>query len=224
MKKSNGNDIGEDLAFCIRAKKAGFKIWCDPTIPLNHIGEQEFNSKTYYDWMKEDAKKVALPYDNKIEGWMSKEELNWLYKVAKDMKDVVEIGSWKGRSTHALLTACKGIVTAIDTFKGSPGETAHKGVKNLYKDFMKNVGKFKNLKVMKMDSIKASKKFKGKADMVFLDGAHTYEAVKADIEAWLPKAGKLICGHDFQWSGVQKAVTEKLGFVHTQGTIWYKKL
>jgi len=224
MKKPNGNDIGEDLAFCIRAKKAGFKIWCDPTIPLNHIGEQEFNFKTYYDWMKEDAKKVALPYDNKIEGWMSKEELNWLYKVAGTMDSVMEIGSWKGRSTHALLSACKGTVTAIDTFKGSPSEIAHRGVKNLYKDFLKNVGSFKNLKVMKMDSRKAAKKFKGKADMVFIDGEHTYEAVKADIEAWLPKTRKLICGHDFQWPGVQEAVTEKLGMVHTLDTIWYKKL
>jgi predicted O-methyltransferase YrrM len=221
IQKPDGNDIGEDLAFCIRARKKGYKIWCDPSIPLLHIGDARFGSKDQLEIRHSEGK---IEYDNKIEGWMSKEELNWLFKVASGVKSVIEVGSWKGRSTHALLTGCKGIVTAIDHFKGSPGEVAHKGVKNIFRDFKKNVGHFKNLKVIKSNSLKAAKEFKGTAEMVFIDGAHTYEAVKADIEAWLPKATLIICGHDFQWPGVQKAVTEKFGFVHTQDTIWYKKL
>lgn len=222
MQKPDGNDIGEDLSFCLRARKLGYKIWCDPTIPLNHIGESTTNSVSYFDSMKSLAKIDAMPYDNKIEGWMSKEELNFLYKMAGEMDSIVEIGSWKGRSTHALLSGCKGDVTAIDHFKGSPHEYAHVGIKP-YDDFKKNVGMFKNLKVLKMSSDNAVSKV-GKVDMVFIDGEHTYEAVKNDIEKWLPKTKKLICGHDFQWQTVQQAVTEKLGFVHTCGTIWYVKV
>lgn len=30
--------LGEDLSFCWRARQLGFKIWCDPTIPLGHVG------------------------------------------------------------------------------------------------------------------------------------------------------------------------------------------
>jgi hypothetical protein len=30
---------GEDIGFCKRAKKAGLEIWCDPRIPLLHMGE-----------------------------------------------------------------------------------------------------------------------------------------------------------------------------------------
>ena len=30
---------GEDLAFCLRAKENGFKIWCDSTIKCGHIGQ-----------------------------------------------------------------------------------------------------------------------------------------------------------------------------------------
>jgi len=222
MQKPNGQDIGEDLAFCIRARKKGFKIWCDPSIPLLHVGDKHFGSKDYYNALKEKSKIEAYVYHNDIDGWTTKEELNWLFKVASDKESVAEIGSWKGRSTHALLSACKGIVYAIDHFKGSPGEILHKGIKP-FSDFKKNVGHFPNLKIYKMDSEKAVKKI-GIIDMVFIDGAHTYEAVKKDIEMWLPKTAKLICGHDFQWPGVQKAVTEKFGFVHTCGTIWYKKL
>lgn len=30
--------LGEDLAFCYRARKCGYRIWCDPRIRLGHIG------------------------------------------------------------------------------------------------------------------------------------------------------------------------------------------
>ena len=30
--------MGEDLSFCWRARQLGFSIWCDPRIPLGHVG------------------------------------------------------------------------------------------------------------------------------------------------------------------------------------------
>ena len=222
MTKPDGNDIGEDLAFCIRARKAGFSVWCDPSIPLKHVGDKHYTAKDYYSEMKELAKQEAWPYDNQIESWMTKEEMNWLFKVAQDKQSIVEIGSWMGKSTHALLSACKGTVTAVDHFKGSPGEEAHVG-KDPYPEFIKNVGMFANLKVLKMSSQEAAREVET-TEMVFIDGAHDYDSVKADIKTWLPKTTKLICGHDIQWPGVQVAVAEELGFVHTCGTIWYKLL
>ena len=36
----DGKDfMGEDVQFCMRAKAAGLEVWCDPTIPLKHIGQ-----------------------------------------------------------------------------------------------------------------------------------------------------------------------------------------
>lgn len=32
--------LGEDWYFCREAKKVGFKVWCDPTIPIGHIGDK----------------------------------------------------------------------------------------------------------------------------------------------------------------------------------------
>ena len=29
---------GEDLAFCVRARELGYRIWCEPTVRLGHIG------------------------------------------------------------------------------------------------------------------------------------------------------------------------------------------
>ena len=39
---------GEDIVFCEKAKKAGFKIWCDPNIDIKHIGEPPKIDKQYF--------------------------------------------------------------------------------------------------------------------------------------------------------------------------------
>lgn len=31
-------NVGEDLSYCWRARECGYKIFCDPTIPLGHVG------------------------------------------------------------------------------------------------------------------------------------------------------------------------------------------
>jgi GT2 family glycosyltransferase len=38
----DGQYIGEDYAFCLRARTEGFKIYLDPMISLPHIGTEEF--------------------------------------------------------------------------------------------------------------------------------------------------------------------------------------
>lgn len=38
---------GEDLSFCVRAKKLGFDIWADPNIDIGHIGKTVLRKDTY---------------------------------------------------------------------------------------------------------------------------------------------------------------------------------
>lgn len=50
-------------------------------------------------------------------------------------------------------------------------------------------------------------------DFVYIDGLHTYEAVRDDIRGWYPKVkkGGVIAGHDYHvgdWPGVVNAVNE----------------
>jgi hypothetical protein len=30
---------GEDMWFCEQAKKAGYGIWCDPSVEIKHLGD-----------------------------------------------------------------------------------------------------------------------------------------------------------------------------------------
>lgn len=70
----------------------------------------------------------------------------------------------------------------------------------------------------------------GWADFVFIDAGHSYEAVKADIAAWLPKVkpGGWFGGHDYHKNhpGVIRAVDEafgKKGVEYFDGYIWARK-
>lgn len=41
---------GEDLAFCIRAKRLGHKIWCEPSVVCGHIGHLTVYPEDYEIW------------------------------------------------------------------------------------------------------------------------------------------------------------------------------
>ena len=146
-----------------------------------------------------------------IDGWMRDCEMLWLYETAREMESIVEVGSWKGRSTHALLSGCTGRVVAVDTFLGSPSEMAgaHGEARagGILAAFTANVGHFANLQICPMSSVQAAGSFPdASVDMVFVDGEHTCDAVTADITAWLPKCKRLLCGHDWPLVSVQQAL------------------
>lgn len=161
---------------------------------------------------------------NSIDGWMTRVELNFLATEAAKMDSIIELGSWKGRSTVELLENCPGTVIAVDWFAGSKGEEIE-GV-DTWPDFTKNVAGF-DLGVMKMPTDKAAK-FLRPVDMVFIDAGHDYESVSADIKNYLPLAKKLICGHDYMgcWPGVIQAVNEAFGEenINVKGSIWYVRI
>jgi len=161
-----------------------------------------------------------------IDGWMDEKELRWLHACSSKMCSVVEIGSWKGRSSVALLTGCKGPVFCVDHFNGSASQrdTAHAEAKDgkLFEQFIGNVGMFPNLVVMRMPSVMAASFFRRKSvDMIFIDGDHEYEEFKQDVRVWLPVCRRLFCGHDLGEGGVTKALQDSgLSFKKLIGSIW----
>jgi len=171
------------------------------------------------------------------EGWMLPAELLHLYESAQGKQRIIEVGSWKGRSTHALCSGAAktgGIVWAVDHFRGSAdGRDLTHGADpdEVYKAFTQNTKQFENLFVHRADSLEAAKSFPdGYADLLFIDGEHTEDACRADIMAWARKVkdGGILCGHDYDprtWPGVVAAVDgifgKPDGVCHS---IWHKKL
>ena len=237
----NGREIGEDLSFCHRLNLEEIEMACVPDVDLLHLGKKSIGKLDH-----ELAITMDFHYCNDIPGWMSVREQNFLYKEAKKVKEIVEIGSWKGKSTHALCSGCTtGRVTAIDHFIGTDDPEQAKYRKELYRGafkevedgvniyelFKKHTACFNNLRVLQMNSSEAFQKLNFnndfKADMTFIDGGHLYKEVTEDLENYEPYTTKLICGHDYStdFPEVVQAVDdyfrEKDMKVFKEDTIWY---
>lgn len=171
------------------------------------------------------------------EGWMVGPELIWLFDNAQGKKRILEVGSWKGRSTHALASGAAktgGTVWAVDHFSGSVGEDAqHAEAKadpdSVYQQFLENLKEFSNVIPHRADSLTAAKEYPdGFFDLLFVDGGHRYEDVSADLEAWGRKCRGVLAGHDFfpaGWPGVVQAVREYIGGEPdgVECSVWWKK-
>ena len=50
-------EVGEDLSFCWRARECGYKLMCDPTIPLGHVAHTMVIKEFYDNYKKAKAAK-----------------------------------------------------------------------------------------------------------------------------------------------------------------------
>jgi predicted O-methyltransferase YrrM len=151
-----------------------------------------------------------------VEGWMAREELEYLASLAKKSKCIAEIGSWKGRSTSALAANTPGVVVCTDTWRGSvehQPELQGRPASGVFYAFRENVSRYPNVWPLLANSLTASRILSHsplRFDMIFIDASHDFESVKADLEAWLPllAPGGVACGHDaYRW-GVKWAVRQ----------------
>lgn len=169
--------------------------------------------------MKNEAIKAAL----QIDGWLSGSEAAALYDLAHDAKGpIVEIGSWRGRSTAALaLGSMSGNyqpVYAVDAFlpvlHTAANRFAPASSPELLRSNLDGAGVNGLVHIVAKNSEEAVAEIPDQIDVLFVDGAHDYEAVKRDLETYLPKIriGGKVAIHDCHEAdpGVVQAVDEIL--------------
>jgi predicted O-methyltransferase YrrM len=154
---------------------------------------------------------------------MLDEELRWLAERASKARIIVEVGSYKGRSTRALADHCPGTVYAVDVWDG--GYKNDDGTQAQWLDTASALTDFRMNLLLHIAGARVIER-KGtladfvdtlpSADMVFLDADHRYEEVLKDIAnaRRILKPGGLLCGHDYghkRWPGVKRAVDETFG-------------
>lgn len=196
--------------------------------------------------MQQDQREFDRLINEPVESLFGAQDLETLSllvcKVARENMIVVEVGTWVGGSTTALVNAAEsfnGVVYCIDHWLGSVGEKGEQttgekvDVFQVFKARMLRLHHWESIRVMYMSSTEAARVFKdGIVDLVFIDADHRYEEVRKDISSWLPKIrpGGIICGHDFGILGVNKAVNELLSGVTCNDmpqvgrSIWIKHL
>lgn len=175
-----------------------------------------------------------------VPGWMSAEELHWLAVRAYHAARIVEVGSWKGRSTRALADHTSGVVYAVDPWRGPYlGEDGKPTTLNMnvYPHFQRALKD--HLLSRRVVAVRApshlalprlARRLGRTVDFLFIDGDHRTAVLQADIAyaRMLVRPGGVLAGHDYDcpdWPAVAPAVREALGFApQVAGTIWWTEV
>lgn len=136
----------------------------------------------------------------------------WKRWIPKDIKTALEIGSFEGMSAIWLMDYCPDVhITCIDTFSPGfddvTGEYEGRFDRNIA-EYSKRVRKAKGQSATILQTFIAEPRF----DLIYIDGDHSYEAVKLDAQlAWpLLKEGGLMIFDDYNNDefGVRQAVDQ----------------
>lgn len=153
--------------------------------------------------------------------------------------DVVEIGSWQGRSTSFLARATRdsqnGRFFAIDHFRGNVGKennyvVGKQDLSDLKMNFLSNLRKLgleSSVHLLDMPNAEAAVNFEpGQIRFLFIDGDHTAEGVSKDIELFFPKltSGAIVVFDDFSeaFPGLTNVVNNLLSSGRFSKCFYYK--
>jgi predicted O-methyltransferase YrrM len=158
-----------------------------------------------------------------VDGWLSRPEGRRLWRLARNCMGrgaIVEIGSWKGKSTIWLANGSRAgksaKIHAVDPHTGSTEHQRDFGRVWTFEEFQRNIkaAGVDDLVVPHVDySESVATSFNEPVELIFIDGLHEYEGVKADFEAWFPKVieGGVMAFHDTTgWCGPRRLVVEQL--------------
>lgn len=143
-----------------------------------------------------------------VGGWLTEAEGLSLYNTARKIKTgnaIIEIGSWKGKSTICLGNGSRDgnrvKIFAIDPHIGSSEHHKMFGEIDTFEEFKQNIikaGIAEFVEPIRNTSENAAKNFNQSIEFVFIDSAHEYKYVKLDFRLWFPKvmSGGVLAFHD----------------------------
>jgi MMP 1-O-methyltransferase len=147
-----------------------------------------------------------------VPGWLSDEEGEALYELARACTGkgvIVEIGSWKGKSTICLGLGSRA-GSGVPIFAVDPHADYRHGE---FKDNIERAGIADLVKPLKGLSQLVVDGFDQPIELLFVDGSHEEDDVREDFDKWVPKVveGGVVAFHDTTWHpGVRRVVAEKI--------------
>ncbi len=163
-----------------------------------------------------------------VDGWLSPGQVARLYDSAaatRPGQQIVEIGSFRGRSTIVLASAApQGVsVVAIDPhagtdrgpqeLRGYQAEAA--GDHEVFNANLAAAGVADRVRHVREFSDHAHDAVSGPISLLFIDGAHRYPPARSDIHAWgarVEDGGTMLLHDSFSSIGVTLAICRELMF------------
>jgi MMP 1-O-methyltransferase len=147
-----------------------------------------------------------------VPGWLSDEEGEALYELARDCTGrgvIVEIGSWKGKSTICLGLGSRA-GSGVPIFAVDPHADYRHGE---FKDNVERAGIADLVTPVKGLSQEVVDTCDEPIELLFVDGSHEEDDVREDFQKWVPKVvdGGVVAFHDTTWhAGVRRVVAEEI--------------
>lgn len=156
-----------------------------------------------------------------VPGWFHEGSAAVIYSLMRSQPPdtVVEIGSYLGRSTVFLALALRdlnpgGRVVAIDPHTGDRQQLEaltvdHLPTYDLFRQHCRAAGVEDLVEAHVATSLDVASAWSQPVDLLYLDGWHSYEAVVADGEAWLPhlsESGVVVFDDYAAYAEVRKAI------------------
>jgi predicted O-methyltransferase YrrM len=147
-----------------------------------------------------------------VPGWLSDEEGEALYELARECTGkgvIVEIGSWKGKSTICLGLGSRA-GSGVPIFAVDPHADYRHGE---FKQNIDRAGIADLVTPVKGFSQQVVDDFDQPIELLFVDGSHEEDDVREDFDKWVPKVvdGGVVAFHDTVWHpGVRRVVAEKI--------------
>jgi hypothetical protein len=156
-----------------------------------------------------------------------------------DVRVAVEIGVDRGNSALAFLSQWRGhtlyLVDSYRTYGGDGGKGFQWDRKTDYDIAMRRMERhLARIRFLLADSAEAVSMIRDeyKVGFIYIDGEHSYDAVKQDIATWWPRLapGGILAGHDYhpRFGGVIAAVDEfaareglPVYITHEENASWY---
>lgn len=171
-------------------------------------------------------------FHSRISGWFDFPELyRQAVRECPDSGVMIEVGSYVGKSAAFMAVEIANSGKAIefycvDTWRMEDVPGVQGSGCTLPKFFRNLTPVIELVRPLNLPSVRAAKAFDDESvDFVFIDGDHSEESVRSDIEAWLPKVkqGGVIAGHDYtnNWPGVVAAVSQYFKSPEGRGSCWF---